>query len=62
MIFEKKTANSFIVSTCMCGSSYKDIFSYYIVKSLEKMTESEQDSWNNCIDAHMSLKLHKLTG
>ena len=54
MIFEK--------NTCLCGSSYKDVFPYYVVKCLEKMIASEQDSWNNCTVAHTSLKLYKLTG
>ena len=40
----------------------KIFFPYYIVKCLENMISSEQDSWNNCTVTHISLKLHKLTG
>ena len=58
----KLQINSFIYNTCLCGSSYKDIFPYCVVKCLETMIASEQDSWNNCTNAHISLKLHKLTG
>ena len=58
----KLQINSFIYNTCLCGSSYKDVFPYYVVKFVGKMIASEQDSWNNCTVAHISLKLHKLTG
>ena len=37
-------------------------FPIYIVKCFEKLIASEKMSWNSCTVAHISLKLHKLTG
>ena len=59
---KRKLQNSFIQNTCLFGSSYKDVLPNYVVKCLENIIESEQDSWNNCTFAHISLNLHKLTG